>query len=48
MVIFQKKESTPKHDIILILLKWRVSKIYLIILLPNLKQTYDQINQIDK
>ena len=37
-----------KHDIILIIFKCCVSKFYIIVLLPNLKLTYDNIGQIDK
>ena len=37
-----------KHDIILIVFKLCVSKIYLILLLTTLKHTDDQRNQIDK
>ena len=37
-----------KHNILLIIFKLCVSKITLIVMLPNLKYTFDQINQIDK
>ena len=37
-----------KHDIMLIIFKFYVSKIYLVVLLPNFKHTYDKINQIGK
>ena len=37
-----------KYDIILTIFKCCVSKIYLIVLLPNLKGMYDKIDQIDK
>ena len=37
-----------KYDTIMIILKLCVSKMYLIVLLPNLKRTYDQIDQINK
>ena len=37
-----------KHDIILTIFKWFVYRIYLMLLIPNLKRTYNQINQIDK
>ena len=37
-----------KQDIIPIIIKWCVFKIYLIVLIPNLKRTYDQSDQIDK
>ena len=48
MVILLKKGSMPKHDIIVIILKFYVSKMYLIVLLPNLKRMYDQIDRMDK
>ena len=49
MVIFtEKTENISKHDIILIIFKWRVSEIYLRLLIPNLQCTYDQINQVNK
>ena len=37
-----------KHDIILIIFKLCVSKIYLIVLIPNLECTDDQIYYINK
>ena len=37
-----------KHDIMLIIFKYCVSKIYIIVLLPNLKFMDDQNDQIDK
>ena len=37
-----------KHDIILIIFKWCVSKIYLMVLILNLKFTYDKRDQKDK
>ena len=37
-----------KHDIMLIIFKCCVSKIYLVVLVSNLKRTDDQSNQIDK
>ena len=37
-----------KHNIIIIIFKFCVSKITLIVLLPNLKLMYDHIDHIDK
>ena len=37
-----------KYDIIQIIFKLCVSQMYLIVLLPNLKRTYDQIDQTEK
>ena len=48
VILLKKKENMSKHDKILIIFKFCVSKMYLIVLLPNIKCTYDQINQIDK
>ena len=36
-----------KYNIIWIIFKWSVSKIYLIVLLPNIKRTYDQVEQMN-
>ena len=38
----------PEHAIMLIIFKNFVSKIYLIVWLPNLKRTDDQSDQINK
>ena len=46
--ILEKKVNMSKYDIIQIIFKFRVSKMYLIVLLPNIKRTYDQINLIGK
>ena len=48
VILLEKKKNMSKHDIILIIFKWCASKIYLIVLIPNLKCMYDEINQIDK
>ena len=37
-----------KYDIIQIVFKFCVSQMYLIVLLTNIKRTYNQINQIEK
>ena len=44
----EKKGNTSKYDIIKIIIKCCVSQIYLILMLPNIKRMYDQINQIEK
>ena len=44
----QKKEIRPEYDIIKIILKRCESDMYPILLLPNYKRTYDQIDQIEK
>ena len=44
----RKKKKMSNHDIILIIFRCCVSKIYFISLLPNLKCTEDQSNQINK
>ena len=48
VIILKKKGNVLKYDIILIIFKYCVSQMYLIVLLPNLKHTYDQIDQIDE
>ena len=40
----QKKENTPKYDIIKIIFKCCPSQMYLIVLIPNIKHMYDKIN----
>ena len=42
-----KKEIKSKYDIKQIIFKCCESEMYLIVLLPNYKRTYDQINQIE-
>ena len=48
LYISRKKKNMSKHNIILIIFKCCVSKITLIVMLPNLKFTYDMIDHIDK
>ena len=48
MEIILKKGNKPEYDIIQIIFKCCVSKMYLIVLLPNIKHMYDQIDQIDQ
>ena len=43
-----KKGKKPEYDINLIISKCCESEMYLIVLLPSYKRTYDQINQIEK
>ena len=43
-----KKEIIPKYDIIQIIFKCCELEAYLIVLLPNYKRTYDQIDLIEK
>ena len=44
----QNKIDKPEYDIIKIIFKCCVSKMYLIVMLPNIKCTYDQISLINK
>ena len=44
----QKKGNKPEYDIIQIIFKCCESNMYLIVLLPNIKRTYNQINMIEK
>ena len=44
----QKKEIKPKYDIIQIIFKCCESEMYLIVMLPDYKRTYDQIDQTEK
>ena len=37
-----------KYDIIQIIFKCYVSKMYIIVLLPNIERTYNQINLVEK
>ena len=44
----QKKEIKSEYDILQIIFKCCESKMYLIVLLPNYKRLYDQIDLIEK
>ena len=44
--MLEKKGNMSKYDIILIKFKCYVSQMYLKVLLPNIKLTYDQIDLI--
>ena len=44
----QKKRNNLEYDIIQIIFKCCESEMYLIVLLPHYKRTYDQIDQIEK
>ena len=46
--MLKKKGDHLEYDIIQIILKCCESDMYLILLLPNYKRTYDQINQSEK
>ena len=46
--MFEKKKKKSEYDIIQIIFKCCESEIYLIVLLPNYKRTYDQIDLIKK
>ena len=48
MEIMLKKENMSKCDIIQIIFKCCVSQMYLIIMLHNIKLTYDQIDTVEK
>ena len=43
-----KKGNKLEYDIIKIIFKCCESEMYIIVLLPNYKRTYDQIDQIEK
>ena len=43
-----KKGNNSEYDIIQIIFKCCESEMYLIVLLPNYKRMYDQINLIEK
>ena len=43
-----KKVNMIKYDIRQIIFKYYVSQIYLIVMLPNMKRTCDQISLIEK
>ena len=47
-IILEKKGNMMKYDKIQIIFKSCVSQMYLMVLLPNIKRTYDQINMIEK
>ena len=44
----RKKGNMSKYDIIQIIFKYCVSQMCLILLLPNFKRMYNQIDQIDQ
>ena len=44
----QKKGIKSEYDIIQIIFKCHESEMYLIVLLPNYKRRYDQIDMIEK
>ena len=44
----KKKGNMSKYDIIQIIFKFCVSQMYLIVLLPNIKRMYNQIDLIVK
>ena len=44
----KKEENKPEYDIIQIIFKCCESEMYLIVLLPNYKRTYDHIDMIEK
>ena len=45
--MLEKKGNKPEYDIIQIIFKCCESEMYLIVLLPNYKHTYDQIDPIE-
>ena len=47
-IMLQKKGNIPKYDIRQIIFKCCVSQMYLIVLLPNIKHRYGQIDLIKK
>ena len=47
-IMLEKKGNMLKYDIIHIVFKCCVSQMYPIVMLPNIKRTYDQINLIEK
>ena len=47
-IMLEKKGNISKKDIIQIIFKCCVSHMYLIVILSNIKLTYDQINLIEK
>ena len=48
LIIMLKKGNKLEYDIIQIMFKFCESEMYLIVLLPKYKRTYDQINLIEK
>ena len=44
----RKKGNIPKYDRMQVIFKCCVSQMHLIVLLPNIKRTYDHINLIEK
>ena len=46
--MLRKKVNISKYDIIQIIFKCRVSQMYLIVLLLNIKHMYDHIDIIEK
>ena len=48
MEIILEKGNIPKYDIIQIIFKCYVSQMYLIVIPPNIKFTYDQNNLNEK
>ena len=47
-IMLGKKGNISKYNIIQIIFKCCVSQMYLIVLLPNIKRMYDQIDMIEK
>ena len=47
-IILEKKGNKSEYNIIQIIFKCCESNMYLILLLPNIKRTYDQIDQINQ
>ena len=45
--MLNKKENNLEYEIIQIIFKWCESEMYFIVLLPNYKHTYDQIDLIE-
>ena len=48
MEIMFEKGYMPKYDIIRIIFNFCVLKMYLIVMLPRIKRTYDHIDLIEK
>ena len=46
--MLKKKGNKPEYNIIQIIFKCCVSNMYLIVMLPNIKHMYDQIDQINQ
>ena len=47
-IMLERKGNMSKYNMIQIIFKCCVSQIYLIVMLSNMKRTYDQINLIEK